>query len=42
MGGRREHKMGFSGRQDVWVGGGSTKWGLTGAECVGGRREHKM
>ncbi len=25
VGGRREHKMRFGGRQDVWVGGGSTK-----------------
>jgi hypothetical protein len=42
VGGRREHKMGIGGRQDVWVGGESTKWELAGGRMCGMRREHIM
>ncbi len=35
VGERREHNMALGGRQDVWMGGGSTKWELAGGRTRG-------
>jgi hypothetical protein len=39
VGGRREHKMGFGGRQKVWMGRRSTKWDLAGGRWMCGWEE---